>query len=157
MKARTCLGAAAFVGGLAAAGPLMAAEDCAGKPGQHRLTVQVKGVRAAKGEVAVTLYPDDSKRFLAPRGKLLRLRVKARTPVTETCFWLPQPGVYAIAVYHDANADQDFNRTAVGMPAEGFGFSNDAPATFGLPSFSSVRFSTKAGENAVAIQMRYLR
>ena len=37
--------------------------------------VQVSGVSPAQGEVAVTLYPDDSRRFLAPKGKLARARV----------------------------------------------------------------------------------
>lgn len=155
MKARTV--AAAFAGLLAAGTPAAAAEACAGKPSANRLTVQVNGVRASQGEVAVTLYPDDSKRFLAPKGKLLRQRVKAVAPSTSTCFYLPAAGTYAIAVYHDANADEDFNRNAVGMPTEGFGFSNDPSTRFGLPTFNSVRFTVRGGESRIAIQMRYLR
>ena len=31
------------------------------------------------------------------------------------------------------------------MPAEGYGFSNDAPTTVGLPSFGDVRFTAPAG------------
>jgi uncharacterized protein (DUF2141 family) len=156
MEVRTGLAAAAFAGVLSAAAP-SAAEDCAGKPSAHRLTVQVKGVRAAQGEVAVTLYPDDARRFLAPKGKLLRQRVEARAPATTACLWLPKPGAYAIAVYHDANGDRDFNRSPIGMPTEGYGFSNDAPTKFSLPSFDAVRFSVKAGESHTTIQMRYGR
>jgi len=156
MKVRTGLGGAVFAGLLHVATPATAAE-CAGKPSAHQLTVQVTGLSAAQGEVAVTLYPDDVRRFLAPRGKLARLRVKATTPVTRACFWLPQPGVYAIAVYHDANGDEDFNRTATGMPAEGFGFSNDAPTRVGLPSFDKVRFRARGGESSLPVKMRYGR
>ena len=43
------------------------------------------------------------------------------------------------------------------MPTEGFGFSNDAPTKFGVPSFDAVRFAAKAGENAMRIKMRYGR
>ena len=158
MKVRTGLAGAAFVGALSAATPLLAADDdCAGKKTAHRISVQVTGVSPAQGEVAVTLYPDDARRFLAPRGKLLRTRIKAKAPATTTCFWVASPGAYAIAVYHDANGDQDFNRNAVGMPAEGFGFSNDAPTRFGLPSFDKVRFRARAGETPLTIRMRYQR
>jgi uncharacterized protein (DUF2141 family) len=134
-----------------------AAAECEGQPSQTRLDVQVYGLRAARGEVAVTVYPDDARRFLAPRGKLLRARVPAQTPTTTACFWLPQPGYYAVAVYHDANGDEDFNRSLVGLPTEGFGFSNDAPTPTGLPAFKAVRFRVGPGDSQIRVKLRYLR
>lgn len=158
MKVRTGVAATAFAGALAAVTPSLAAEgDCVGKRTANRISVQVTGVRPAQGEVAVTLYPDDSRRFLAPKGKLLRARVRAQAPATRACFYVAAPAAYAIAVYHDADGDRDFDRNAVGMPAEGFGFSNDAPTKIGLPSFDRVRFRAKAGETALTIAMRYQR
>jgi uncharacterized protein (DUF2141 family) len=141
--------------GLVAA-PATAAE-CLGQPSATKLVVHVAGLRSAKGLMAVTLYPDESKRFLAPKGKLLRERPPAKSPVTTSCFFLPKPGFYAIAVYHDENADKDFNRTIVGMPAEGFGFSNNPSTKTGLPSFKSVRFEAGPGETQTRITLRYLR
>jgi len=155
MKVRTGLAGVAFAVIASAATPVMAADECAGKPSEHRLTVSVSNIRAAKGEVAITIYPDDAKRFLAPKGKLLRQRVPARASITSTCFYLPGPGFYAIAVYHDANADQDFNRSIVGMPTEGYGFSNDAPTKVGLPGFNTVRFRVPAGASRTSLRMRY--
>ncbi len=155
MKART----GAFVVGLAfacgLAGAAWAADDCAGKPGATNLTVQVAGLRNAMGQVAVTVYADDAGRWLAPGGKLLRQRVAAVLPQTRACFWLPSPGFYAVAIYHDANGDKDFNRSAFGAPIEGFGFSNDAPTRSGLPPFAAVRFRVRPGRSAVTIRMRY--
>lgn len=139
-----------------AAAPAVAAE-CAGEPSATKLTVQVSGLRSAKGLMAVTLYPDEPKRFLAPKGKLLRDRPASKAPVTTACFFLPRPGFYAIAVYHDENGDKDFNRTIVGMPAEGFGFSNNPSTKTGLPSFKSVRFEAGPGETDLKITLRYLR
>ena len=155
MKVRTGPTASVFAFLALAATPALAAEECAGKPSEHRLTVSVSNIRSAKGEVAITIYPDDAKRFLAPKGKLARQRVPARTPTTSTCFFLPGPGFYAIAVYHDINADQDFNRSLVGMPTEGYGFSNDAPTTIGLPAYNTVRFRVPAGSSRTALRMRY--
>lgn len=128
---------------------------CAGTDAGVQLTVQVAGIRAAEGQVAITIYPDDPDRFLASGGKLARQRVTAVAPVTEACFNLPAAGYYAIAIYHDANANRDFDRTLLGFPDEGFGFSNDPETTIGLPSFKEVRFSVKAGANAIRIQTRY--
>lgn len=157
MEVRSALFVSALAGLLVAAAPAMAEPDCAGRASATRLTVQVSQLSSAVGEVVVTVYPSNPRRFLAPRGKLLRLRVKAVTPTTRACFNLPGPDVYAVAVYHDANANEDFDRNRLGMPTEGFGFSNDAPTRFGLPSFESARFAAKPGDNALPVKMRYQR
>jgi len=112
-------------------------------------------VRAARGEVAITVYGDDKRKFLARGGKLARVRVPA-APTVKVCFWLPSK-TYAIAVYHDADGDRDFDRNMVGMPAEGFGFSNNPETRMGLPAMGKVRFRLPAGESTTSIQMRYVR
>jgi uncharacterized protein (DUF2141 family) len=131
------------------------AEDCAGTSGagKIRLTLVATAIRSTKGEVVFTLYPDDRKRFLAKGGKLLRVRTAARLSRTTGCFWVA-PGHYAVATYHDENGDRDFNRTLF-RPKEGFGFSNDAPATMGLPAFSAARFAAPADGRSIFIRTRY--
>lgn len=124
-------------------------------PGSVRLSVEASGLRSAAGEVAFTVYPDNQRRFLAPGGKLLRVRVPARLPVTRACFWL-RPGRYALAQYHDENADHDFNRKLL-RPTEGFGFSNDPSTSGGVPRLRSVLFSLSAEGRTVRMRMRYLR
>lgn len=157
MKARLAAAGAAVLAALAATGPARAAE-CEGDPMSDavQLVVRVAGVQSARGQVAVTLYPNDRRRFLAPGGKLARVRVRAAAPATMACFWV-KPGRYAVAVYHDANGNHDYDRNPVGLPLEGFAFSNDPPTRFGLPSFESARFSVGPGGRTLPVQMRYLR
>jgi uncharacterized protein (DUF2141 family) len=144
--------------GLAVPVPAAArAQGCVGAagPGTTRLVVEAVDVRAAKGEVAFTVYPNDKRRFLASGGKLLRARVPARAPTTRACFNLP-PGAYAVAQYHDENGDRDFNRRLF-TPQEGFGFSNDAPTAVGLPKLEAARFALPADGRMVRMKMRYRR
>lgn len=138
----------------ASASPALA-QGCTGRPSATRLFVTVANVRAAQGLIAVTLYADDSRRFLARRGSLYVGRVPARSPVTRMCIHVPAPGVYGLAVYHDADANRSFNRTMIGLPAEGYGFSNDAPTLFGLPSFRRVRFQVPRDGFATSVRLRY--
>ena len=156
MKGRTA--ALALLAGAALAAPAWADDGCEGvhTAGAAKLTVQAHGVRSARGEVAITVYPDDKRRFLAKGGKIARVRVKAAAPSVRGCLWLP-PANYEVALYHDANGDRDFNRTLVGLPAEGFGFSNDPETKIGLPPISAVRFRLPSGDGSIAIQMKYLR
>ena len=62
---------------------------------------------------------------------------------------------YAVAVLHDENdnAKMDFN--FLGMPLEGYGFSNDASALFGPPSFSAAAFRLTARASHVSVKIRY--
>jgi len=169
MEVRSALFAVAVAGFAALAGASAAAESdggasvapggggCEGRPTGMKLIVQVGQLKSNQGEVAVTLYPSDPRRFMAPRGKLLRTRVRARAPVTQACFYLPRSDAYAVAVYHDTNADHDFGRTAVGLPSEGYGFSNDAPTKLGVPTLEAARFHAGPGDTTLRIKMRYPR
>lgn len=156
MKGRTA--AFALLAGIALSAPARADDGCEGvrTASAGKINVTVTGVRSTQGEVALTLYPDDKRRFLAKGGKFSRVRTRAQA-TARACFWVPAGG-YALAIYHDSNGDRDFNRTLVGLPAEGFGFSNNPETKVGLPPLSAVRFAVTAGaERPLTIQMRYLR
>ena len=47
------------------------------------------------------------------------------------------PGEYAVAAFHDANGDGELNANFVGMPTEGYGFSNGARGFMGPPAFGA--------------------
>jgi uncharacterized protein (DUF2141 family) len=153
----TALLALGLSGVLASAAQAAGADQCEGRPSATKLTVQVSGVRAAKGEMAITVYADDEKRFLAPHGKLLRVRATAQAPMTTACFWLPAPGSYEVTVYHDENANQHFDRSAVGLPTEGFGFSNNPPTPMALPPYKAVRTPVGGADTRINIKLRYPR
>ena len=139
----------------APAGEAAVEPDCTGPASATRLFVNVDNVRSSAGLVAVTLYADDRKRFLAKRGSLYVGRVPARQGRTRVCIHLPAPGVYGLAVYHDADGDRRFDKTGLGLPAEAYGFSNDAPTLFGLPSFGKVRLSVPRSGFETTLRLRY--
>lgn len=132
-------------------------DGCQGDPSNTRLTVAVEGVRSGDGLVAVTLYPDDPKRFLAHHGSLKVFRVPARAGATNVCLYLPGPGYYAVAVYHDANGNRHLDRAGF-LPQEGSGLSNNPPVDiFHFPSLKASRFATQAGDNRIEVRLHYPR
>ena len=137
------------------AAPSTAQSDCTGRASDTRLYVNVEGVRSNEGLVAVTLYADDSSRFLARRGSLYVGRVPASAPRTRVCIYVPGPGTYALAVYHDADGDRGFDRDAIGLPAESYGFSNNPSVVLGLPSFRSVRMAVPRDGLETTVRLRH--
>jgi uncharacterized protein (DUF2141 family) len=144
-----------LITGLLAVAGASAEPPCTGPASATRLLVRVENVRSSQGLVAVSLYADERRRFLAKRGSLYVGRVPARQGSTEVCIHVPRPGVYALAVYHDANASRGFDRTSLGLPAEGFGFSNNPRTFLGMPNFSSVRISVPRSGTRTTVRLKY--
>jgi len=124
------------------------------KPAQ-RLLVTVDHAWPVKGNITFTLYGSDPAAFLKHKGSIALTRVMLSSSQAVACFSLPAPGFYAVAVYHDANNNHRFDRTLFGLPAEGYGFSNNAPIELGPPAFKAVRFPVQAGDNRITIKLVY--
>ena len=148
------LAATAVVAHAEAAGS-PAPAGCTGPESGTWLHVVASGLRNSHGLLAVTLYADNPSKFLAHHGSLYVGRVNAVAGTTTACIYVPQPGVYAIALYHDENANQKFDRNAIGLPAEGYGFSNNPATLVGLPSFRSVRLNVPRSGLTTRITMKY--
>jgi uncharacterized protein (DUF2141 family) len=144
----------------AATGPAAQAEStpppgCTGTPSSTWINVTAEGLRNSNGLLAITLYADNPSKFLARKGSLYVGRVDATQGTTRGCIFVPRPGVYALALYHDENANRKFDRTGVGLPAEGYGFSNNPATLAGLPSFRSVRLHIARTGLSTRVQMKY--
>jgi uncharacterized protein (DUF2141 family) len=63
-------------------------------------------------------------------------------------------GNYAIVAFHDENHDGDFNQNWLGLPKEGFGFS-DNPGTLRKPVFDDARFIVGQPIVQITIELNY--
>ena len=143
------------IGAAAPATTTAAPANCSGSKSDTWLNVVVENVRSGDGQIAVTLYADNASKFLAKRGSLYVGRVPAKAGATRMCLHLPKTGVYALAVYHDIDGDRSFDRTGLGLPAEGYGFSNNASTLAGLPTFASVRLNIPRNNMTTRIRLKY--
>lgn len=151
---------AGLIAVLCAGGPAAHADEnqtaCdAAAPNQGSLRVSISGMRSAKGNVTVTIYPDDAAHFLDGKFKVARQQLPVTLPVTTACFVLPAPGVYAVALFHDENGNGHLDTNALGIPTEGYGFSNNPTLYFGPPDIGRVRLTLHPGDNGVDVRMKY--
>ena len=118
------------------------------------LTVRVHGLNSDRGRVAVALFASAAsfpRQERAIQGQLVRIQGR-RAQVT---FRDLRPGIYAVAVLHDENENARMDFNFLGMPLEGYGFSNDASALFGPPSFERAAFRLLPRASGISISGRY--
>ena len=109
------------------------------------LVVEVNNIKKA-GEIHVAVY-DNAEAFEADRGEKggaapgiidgTIVMVEAGTSTFE--YELPA-GQYAVGIFHDVNLNNKMDNNFLGLPKEQYGFSNNARALFGPPSFEDAAF-----------------
>lgn len=145
--------------GLALAGSPAAAaqgEGCVGD-GATTIKVTVENVRNSKGLITAVLYDDNPKTFLKNGARLDRIRVDARESETELCLNAPAAGRYAVALYHDENGNKEFDTDFLGIPTEGYGFSQNPGFRFGKPDVEETVFAIAADQVDLRISILYLQ
>ena len=81
--------------------------------------------------------------------------IKIRNTAARCDFEAIPPGTYALAVIHDENSNGKLDTNLVGMPTEGYGFSNNAKALIGTPSFSAAAFPYNGQTLEMTISLHY--
>jgi uncharacterized protein (DUF2141 family) len=117
-----------------------------------QVTVTVSGVRDAQGTVRVAICPQAE--FLKPDCPYVASALARAGSVAVTFKDVP-PGIYAAQAFHDANNNGVLDRTLLGMPAEGMGFSNNARMLFGPPKFPDAAFTVGTGDIAITLDLKY--
>lgn len=104
------------------------------------LTVQITNIKILKGEIIIGVFNTDVdflKEGVAIKNYSIPVNKNSETLVIKD---LPK-GDYAISLYHDENSDNECNRNFLGIPKEGYGFSNNVKPKFSAPSFKDCKFS----------------
>ncbi len=124
------------------------------KPGATGLTVVVKNVRSDQGKVKLALW-HGADGFTDPKAAVAKLTVIPSGRQAKVTFPDLPPGNYALASYHDENGNGKFDKTLIGWPDEGLGFSNGAWIKLGPPSFQDAAIKLGAGATTAVISLRY--
>jgi len=117
------------------------------------LKVEISGVQSDSGKVTVTLYTDAGTFLKSGIGETTSAAASAGKVII-TLAGL-NPGTYAVAAHHDEDGDGEMAKNLFGVPKEGYGFSNNAPATFGPPDFRDAAFRLDAEGASIAVRMTY--
>jgi uncharacterized protein (DUF2141 family) len=119
------------------------------------LRVHVIGLRNDHGDVRCSLF-SSAQGFPSDSDNRATTVIAPIANLTAVCAFAGlAPGVYAVVLFHDENADGKFNRNWIGLPEEGYGFSNNARVYLRPPSFKAASFSFAGGTLDTQIKIRY--
>lgn len=115
---------------------------------QSNLEVEINNLKNTKGKVLVELIDQNNKHFAWQKKDITEIK----------CFIsfsnIPD-GKYAIRYYHDENLNEKLDQNIIGIPKEGFGFSNDAMGLFGPKDFEEWLFPIY-GDTIIKLKTFYL-
>jgi len=110
--------------------------------GQITLTVDIEQLRNNNGKLLLELNNDKEE----------VIKGFSETITDGKCILVIKelkPGKYAFKYFHDENNDEKINTNFMGIPKEGYGFSNNAKGTFGPPSFDKMLFEITKSDTMI--------
>jgi len=115
--------------------------------------VEISGINDPKGVMSIGLYSNE--KGFPDTGKEYKGKVVEVTGQTVAYTFKDVPlGTYAIAIFHDTNSNGILDKNFLGIPKEGYAFSNNVSGTFGPPAFKDASFKLD-GNKTVKIKIEY--
>lgn len=117
------------------------------------IVVIVRNLRNDHGQLVGGLY-EGPQTWLGENASREDCHARIHGGVARCVFHASVTGRVAFAGLHDEDGDGEMDRDLVGIPSEGYAFSNDVREPFGPPSFDAASFSTTAGA-PIVVHARY--
>lgn len=120
----------------------------------NNITLEIKELRSAKGNLIIGVFKDGES--FKTEKPFKRITIEKPKPVKGSCAvsLALEPGVYGISILDDENANDEMDYNMIGMPKEGFGFSNYYHTALSRPKFESFKLKIENKEK-VSIRMKY--
>jgi uncharacterized protein (DUF2141 family) len=117
------------------------------------LLILVKGFKNMEGQLMVGLFNSEGQ-FMSKtpyKGAIVKISANEELIRFEN---LPY-GDYAVSVLHDINSNGEMDKNFLGIPTDGYGFSNNVMGKFGPPEWLQASFIFDERDEAKIIHIEY--
>lgn len=126
------------------------------KPETQAVDVLLTDIRNPKGYIVFGVYKDEAT-FAKETPYMQTKYVKTVSNGQMKLQINLEPGVYGLTMLDDENSDFKMEYNFLGLPKEGFGFSNYYHKGFTKPKFETFKFEVKKNQKQqVTIKVRYI-
>lgn len=119
------------------------------------LTVEIDGLKNQKGQICFSLFASSKGFPDRSQGAVEAKCVKITDAKPKLNFGNLKAGTYAVAVFHDVQGKGVLQRNSLGIPTDGFGFSNNPAIIKGVPKFGDAAIFV-AGQTNINIDLVYI-
>ena len=107
-------------------------------PETSNIKLVIRNIDPAQGNLQIAIF--NSEDDFLKKGSEYRIAVVPVSGSQTSYTFKDLPlGDYAISLYHDVNKDDKCNRNWIGIPTEGYAFSNNYHPVLKAPSFDDTR------------------
>ena len=127
-------------------------------PSETTLVIHFQNIQGEQGNILISLYDSPEQFPYQPKWKYMISKSNLMKQGNRFYIKEVKSGKYAIAIFDDENCDTVMQKNFLGMPKEGYGFSNNPkPSIRGARSFEDCTFAVSEGtEKIVKIELQYL-
>jgi len=123
-------------------------------PGETRVTIS--GIKSGNGKVIINVFKDNEsydkeqpfKKFVFDKTGLVNGSMNVSCPLA--------PGVYGLTMIDDENNNGKIDKNLIGIPKEGFGFSNFFLEKNKKPSFDDFKVDLRSASAKLEIKVKYM-
>ena len=122
----------------------------------QNVEVTVTGIRSEKGQIAIGVFLDEES-FRREKAYLeIQFPKKDIRDGVMTVSFSLEPGIYGLSLLDDENSNRKMEYNFLGIPKEGFGFSDYYHTGITRPKFADFRFTVVQGQDIkIKVRMRY--
>jgi len=114
---------------------------------QFNLDIEIGEIKNNAGKIMLQVF-DENEKVLTQEMSLVK-DLKCSFSIKNL-----KQGKYAVRYFHDENLDGKMNTNLIGIPKEGYGFSNNATGNFGPPPFEKWLFEI-SGDKKIVLKPTY--
>lgn len=122
--------------------------------GTSTVELKITNIKSSSGKIHVAFYDQEESFKKSKNPYLLKKFDSTEEAELQVQIEGVPPGKYAIAIYHDVNANEDLDKNFFGIPKEPYGFSNNPKAKWSAPRFNEIAFDVKESSTAVSIILK---
>lgn len=116
---------------------------------QCKLEIEIINLRSNKGVISLELFDNDHISILSKKELIQNNKCIINIENLKSA-------KYAIRYIHDENSNDKFDTNWMGIPIEGYGFSNNAYGNFGPESFDKWLFEVE-GVTKIVLTTKYMK
>ncbi len=136
---------------------LFSFEEEASQKADSKLTVLFDNIRNKEGKIYVFIYNYENQ---YPENPYLNFEINKQvvSDYGTLKFTIPEnlsKGNYAVSVLDDENANEDLD-FFLGLPLEGYGFSNNVSPFLSMPNYEDLLFDLSTHKKTINLTLQYI-